>query len=158
MNRLSFAAISAILLASPSTLYAAEIQPEDTTQIPATIQLAQSPDFKQNRGNKMQKLIDRLDLTAEQTEEVRAIQERSLAVKEALYQQLPPLQEELRSLWASQADSQQIEQQKQQLQAIRQQISQNRWENLLEIRELLTPAQRSQMAELMAQHHRRGHR
>lgn len=159
MNKLSLIAISAILLALPLNSYAAEIRTQDNTQIPTTIQLAQNPgDFKRNRGNRMEKLIQELDLTAEQAQEVREIQERSQAENEALYQQIPTLKQELQSLWASEADSQQIQQQQQQLQAIRQQIGQNRWEDLLEIRELLTPEQRSQMAELMAQRHRRGHR
>ena len=62
----------------------------------------------------------------------------------------------MRSLLASNASEEQLRKQHQNIQGLRQQLGNNRFETMLQVREILTPEQRTQMAELMEQ--KRGRR
>ena len=64
--------------------------------------------------------------------------------------------QEMQSLLASNADPEQLRANHQAGQNLRQELDTNRFETLLEIREVLTLEQRTQMAQLMEQ--RRGRR
>jgi len=68
-----------------------------------------------------------------------------------LHQQLQTNRQELRSLFPSNSTPEQLQEQHQQLQALHQQLTDNRFNIMLQIREVLTPSQRTQLAELMAQ-------
>ena len=62
----------------------------------------------------------------------------------------------MRSLLANDASEEQLRQQHQNIQGLRQQLGNNRFETMLQVREILTPEQRTQMAELIEQ--KRGRR
>jgi Spy/CpxP family protein refolding chaperone len=63
----------------------------------------------------------------------------------------------MRSLLAENANPDELRQQHQQIQTLHQQLGNQRFETMLQVREILTPEQRSQMAELIQQHRgRRG--
>ena len=119
--------------------------------ITTTRQIAQMRHGKRGRGEGMNRLLQQLDLTSEQSEQIAAIKEQSQTDKEALYQQMQTEQEEMRSLLSSDATPEQLTQQHQQLQDLRQQAGDKRFATMLEIREILTPEQRSQMAESIAE-------
>lgn len=108
------------------------------------------------RGQHMDKLIQQLDLSPEQSEQVEAIREESKAAAEDLKEQMRSQHEEMKSLMASDASTEEIRIQYQEGQALRQEIGNNRFETMLEIREVLTPEQRAKIAELIEQ--RRGAR
>ena len=111
--------------------------------------------MKGMRGG-IDRLVQQLDLTSEQSEQIEAIEEQSETENQALFEQLQTNRQEMQSLLTSNADSEQLRANHQQGQNLRQELGDNRFETMLEIREVLTPEQRTQMAELMAQ--RRGRR
>lgn len=104
----------------------------------------------------MSKLTEQLDLSPEQSEQIAAIREQSQTDSQALVEQLQTNRQEMQSLLTSDADPEQLRANHQDGQNLRQQLSDIRLETMLEIREVLTPEQRTEMAELMAQ--RRGRR
>lgn len=102
------------------------------------------------------KLTEQLDLSPEQSEQIEAIREQSQTDSQALVDRLQTNRQEMQSLLTSDADPEQLRANHQDGQNLRQQLSDIRLETMLEIREVLTPEQRTEMAELMAQ--RRGRR
>ena len=161
MNWRTFSVVTAALLILPLGTYAAQINqeankiPESTTN---TIQLAQyqvKHGRKHLRGEGFKRLLGQLDLTPEQSQEIEAIQEKSRAEKETLRQQMQTKHQEMRSLFTSDSTPEQLREQHEQLQALHQELATNRFETMLQVREVLTPEQRTQMAELMAQRGRK---
>ena len=72
-----------------------------------------------------------------------------------LKEQMGAAREEMRSLMGGIGTPQQLRQQHQQIQGLRNQLGNQRFETILAIREVLTPQQRTKMAELIEE---RGHR
>ncbi len=103
---------------------------------------------KRNRGQKWEKMLQQLDLTPQQTEKIDAIKAESRQEYAALREEMRDSQEQMRSLLSSDASSNELRQQHQEMQRLRQKISDRRFETMLEIREVLTPEQRAQMAQL----------
>ncbi|MCC0178970.1 Spy/CpxP family protein refolding chaperone [Waterburya agarophytonicola K14] len=105
-----------------------------------------------DRGQVMNKLLQQLDLTEEQSQSIETIRSRSQTTAEDLHEQMKAEHQEIKSLLTSDADTEQIRQQFQETQALHQQLGNNRFETMLEIREVLTSEQRAKIAELMEQH------
>lgn len=101
------------------------------------------------------KLTEQLDLSPEQSEQIEAIREQSQTDSQALVEQLQTNRQQMQSFLTSDADPEQLRANHQDGQNLRQQLSDIRLETMLEIREVLTPEQRTQMAELMAQRRER---
>lgn len=101
--------------------------------------------------------LEQLDLSAEQSEQIQTIKEQARANSEGLHQQMEQEKEELRSLLASDATADQLRQQHQQVQTLKMQLGDRRFETMLAVREVLTPEQRTELAELAeARGERRG--
>ena len=100
----------------------------------------------------MDKLMEQLDLSPEQSQQVEAIQEESKTTAEEIEPQVRSQREEMKSLMASDASTEEIRSQYQEAQALRQKMGDNRFETMLRIREVLTSEQRAKIAELMEQH------
>ena len=111
--------------------------------------------MKGMRGG-IDRLVQQLDLTSEQSEQIEAIEEQSETENQALFEQFQTNRQETQSLLASDANPEQLRANHQAGQNLRQELDTNRFETLLEIREVLTPEQRTQMAQLIEQ--RRGGR
>ena len=145
-------AITAAMLILPLGTYAA--QPNSHNE-GSTMEWSQS---QNKHGNKMGrrggigKLMQQLDLTSEQSAQIEAIQEQSQNEKQALWQQMQTNRQAMQSLLSSNASTEELRATHQDTQNIQQELSNNRFETMLEIREVLTPEQRTQMAELMSQH------
>ena len=107
---------------------------------------------KGNRGSNIDRLMQNIDLSDEQSQQIKAIEEESKATADEIKQQMRLQHEQMKDLMASDASVEEIRSQYQEAQGLRQQMSDNRFETMLEIREVLTPEQRSQIAELMEQH------
>ncbi|WP_019503988.1 Spy/CpxP family protein refolding chaperone [Pleurocapsa sp. PCC 7319] len=158
MNWQTFSVLTATLVILPLGTYAAQPNPEvNSTQEFRTnsVQLAHNHGKhgrKWGRGAGMKKLFQQLDLTSEQSQQIEAIQEQFKTDNETLRQQMQTQHQEMRSLMASDATSEQLRAQHQQVQDLHQQLGNNRFETMLQVREVLTPEQRTQMAELMEQH------
>ncbi|MEM6612723.1 MAG: Spy/CpxP family protein refolding chaperone [Cyanobacteria bacterium P01_C01_bin.72] len=108
-----------------------------------------------DRGKKMNRLLQQLELTPEQSQQIESIQEESKSTAQELKDQLQTQDRGMRSLLSSDATDEQIRQEYQQAKAIRQQLSDNRFETMLQIREILTPEQRARAAELIESHRQR---
>jgi Spy/CpxP family protein refolding chaperone len=97
------------------------------------------------------KLMARLNLSSAQQQELQTIysqykdqiSQRKQAVRQANRQ--------LRDLMVSTASNDEIRAKYQEVQALRQQLEAARFESLLAMRDVLTPAQRSRFAQLMEQ-------
>lgn len=104
------------------------------------------------RGNKLDKLLQQVDLTPEQSQQVKAIKEESKTVAKELKQQMRSQHEEMKSLMVSDASTEEIRIQYQEGQSLRQEMGNNRFETMLRIRGVLTSEQRAEIAELIEQH------
>ncbi len=163
MNKYIFSALATTLLIIPFGVKAASLN-DKTSKIQSdrspVIQLAQHRflgDKRMGRGFRMQKFLDQLDLTSEQSEQIAAIQDKFLSDNESLYQEMKANHQQMRSLFSNDATPEQLRQQHQAIQNLRQQLGNNRFETMLQIREILTPEQRDRLAELIEQNpHRRG--
>lgn len=145
-------AITAAILILPFGTYAARANSEINRG--STMEWSQ---FQNKHGNKMgrrggiEKLLQQLDLTSEQSAQIEAIQERSKTDNQTLWQQMQTNRQEMQSLLTSNASADELRATHQNVQNIQQELGNNRFETMLEIREVLTPEQRTQMAELMSQ-------
>lgn len=160
MNKSIFSTVATALIFLPLGVNAAQtnlINDIQETQS-STIQLAQNQ-MKQNkrmdRGNRMEKLLQQLDLTSEQSQQIEAIQEQLSSENEALWQQMEDNRQQMETLLSNNASNEELRQRYQQLQSLRQQLSDNRFENMLQVRDVLTPEQREQMTQIMEQNRER---
>ena len=157
MNQKTFLAVTAALFILPLSTYAATLNQDNNTQESMTTmgKIAQNYDKKGKRGDRgerMGKLFEQLDLTPEQSQNIEAIQNQSKSDREALRSQMETQHQEMRSLLASDTSTEQLRQQHQQVEELHQQLGNNRFETMLRIREVLTTEQRAKIAELMEQH------
>lgn len=166
MNWRISAATAALVLLPLGTTYAA-IANQDSNPQESIIgnntrtEIAQRGEGgrKGRRGEGLNRILEQLNLTSEQSAQIEAIKENSKASKEALREQMQAEKQEMRSLLQSDASPAALTQQHQKLQALRQQKGDNRFQNMLQIREVLTSEQRAQMVELIGQRkERRGQR
>lgn len=155
----TFSTLAALSLILPLGTYAAPFNSENSQQ-PENVQIAQR---SSNRGRrhgegKLKKLTEKLDLTDDQSTQIEAIHEKYSQANQQSRQELQQAKEEMRSLLTSNANPNQLRQQHQAMQDLRQQLGNSRFESMLEVREILTAEQRQKMADMMAQHRgRRGH-
>lgn len=150
MNWRTFSAVTAAMLIVPWGTYAAKANLEINED--STIQLSQMKhDKRGGRGRGMERIMQQLNLTPEQSEQIKAIKEQSKTQTQALMQQMQTSREEMRSLLASDSSPEQLREQHQAVQNLHQELSTNRFETMLEMREVLTPEQRTQMVELIEQ-------
>ena len=111
----------------------------------AIVQNAPAPQMK---SSEMGWLRD-LDLSADQMQKIRSIRsqykDRLTSQRQAAHQS----QQELRSMMAGDATSDQIRTQYRQVQTLHQQMAETQFNSMLEMREVLTPPQRRKFAERM---------
>lgn len=105
------------------------------------------------RGDRtMEKLLQQLDLTPEQSQQIDTIRQQSKNASQDLREQMKAQHQEMKALLASDEDGEQIRAEFQETQNLRQQLGNNRLETMLQIREVLTLEQRAEVADLMEQH------
>ena len=125
------------------------------TQVNSPVMVAQRVsqlDNARSSGDRESRWIEELDLSPEQSEQIQAIREESRTAMQPLRDQLQQAREQLRSQMASNTSTDQLQRQHQQVQALHQELGDQRFETMLAIRQVLTPAQRTQLAELAEQH------
>jgi protein CpxP len=88
-----------------------------------------------------------LNLSAEQQQQIQEIRDRAYADSETQRQQLWDNRDQMRSLQWSDANADQLRQQRQNNQELSRALGDLRFETQLQIREVLTPEQRSQIAQ-----------
>ncbi|MGF1588312.1 MAG: Spy/CpxP family protein refolding chaperone [Pleurocapsa sp.] len=150
MNWRTFYAVTAAMLIVPWGTYVARANSEISEN--STMQVSQMKHGKSGgRGTGMERLMQQLNLTPEQSEQIKAIKEQSKAENQALMEQMQTSREEMRSLLAGDSSPEQLRDKHQAIQNLHQELGNNRFETILEIREVLTPEQRTQMADLIEQ-------
>lgn len=107
-------------------------------------------------GNRMGRMFEQLNLSAEQQQRIENIKEQRKASSEGMRQQMRAAMEQMRALQASNASPEQLRQQHQQIQQMRQQMGNQHFETMLEIRQVLTPEQQAQLAEMRPQRNWQG--
>ena len=155
MNRYMISAIAAAVLISPLAIdvLASKAETNRISQSPVA-QLAHGRGI--GRHGAMKQVLEQLNLTPEQSQKIDGIHEQFQSENKTLFQEMRTNHQEMRSLLASDASDEKLRQQHQKNQDLRQKLGSNRFETMLQVREILTPEQRTQMAELMEQ--KRGRR
>jgi Spy/CpxP family protein refolding chaperone len=98
--------------------------------------------------------IDQLNLRSDQARRIEAIQDRYRDRIEERRRTMQQALETLRNLMAGDTTTQTIRGQYRQVESLRQELAELQFERVLAIREVLTPQQRSQLVQIMEQHHR----
>lgn len=153
-----FLIIATASLISPIGAYAAQLNPKtNNSQVLKPVmkqQLAQyhlAQGKRHSRGDRMNEILQQLNLTAEQSQQIEAVNQEFRSSYEALKQEMQNNRQEKRASFAIDASTEELRQQHQSFQALQQQLGDNRFEMMLQVREVLTPEQRRQLAELMEQ-------
>lgn len=96
-------------------------------------------------GPRQGQCFDSLSLTPQQREQIQAIRDRAATSSESQWRELQASREQMRSLQQSNASPEQLRQQRQRIQELSRALSDQHFETMLEMREVLTPEQRSQL-------------
>lgn len=112
-----------------------------------------SPQRPENRprriNNSREGLIEQLKLTDDQKSKVAAIRQKYRVQIQKLQETIRKNEQELNSLLSNNASDRDIRAKHQQISLNRQEISNLQFESFLEIRQVLTPAQRTEFSQLM---------
>ncbi|USR90642.1 Spy/CpxP family protein refolding chaperone [Phormidium yuhuli AB48] len=100
--------------------------------------------------------MERLDLTSDQMNSIQAIRDRYQPQLETLRERMKQQRDTMHTVMGSNASSEDIRQQRQQMMQLRDEMSELRFNSMMEIREVLTEEQRAQVREWMEE--RRGQR
>ena len=113
--------------------------------------VAQNPGGSKHRSPSQLKLMEQLNLSQDQKQKLQAIHSQNKDEISQRKQAVRQATRELRDLMAGNASADEIRAKHQQVQDLRQQLEKVSFESMLAMREVLTPAQRSQFAQLMEQ-------
>ena len=128
---------SAVALAIPNPLF--------------TQSIAQNPVGQKQGVRGQPKLLDQLNLTNDQKQQLKAIHSQYKDKISQRQQTVRQANKELRDLMAGNASADQIRTKYKQVQGLRQELEDSRFESMLATREVMTPEQRTQFAQLMEQ-------
>lgn len=144
MNRrtLSLLAIAGLTMPVLGGLTAAQLQ----AQVGGGPGMGDGP-----RGDRAERLIETLDLSDDQVAEIRAIREGASEEMQALHDNLRAERETMHDLMAGTASEAELRAQHEDIQTLHRQVADQRFENMLAVRNVLTPEQRTELAERMAQ-------
>jgi len=112
-------------------------------------------EFQQRRREQFRQA---LNLTPEQTTQIDQIKEQGKQAKAGKREEFQAARAQMQTLMAGDTSEDELRTQHRVLQDLRQEMSEARFENKLKIRQVLTPEQRTKMAELKQQHKGRGGR
>ncbi|MFN7248997.1 MAG: Spy/CpxP family protein refolding chaperone [Microcystis sp.] len=110
-----------------------------------------SPQRPESRrmNNSREGLIEQLNLTDDQKSKVAAIRQKYRGQIQKLQETIRKNEQELNSLLSNNASDRDIRSKHLQISRNRQEMSNLQFENFLEIRQVLTPAQRTEFSQLM---------
>jgi Spy/CpxP family protein refolding chaperone len=100
-------------------------------------------------NNSRERLIEQLNLTDDQKSKIAAIRQKYQEKTKTLRETMRSNEQELNSLLSNNASDRDIRSKHQQVSRNRQEISNLQFESFLEIRQVLTPAQRTEFSQLM---------
>lgn len=117
---------------------------------PLTAEITQKSG-RNSMGERSDRLMQQLNLTPEQQQQLQAIRERDQGQMRQQRQALHQEKQQLMQLMAGNATEAEIRTQHNQVKALQQQLGDARFESMLAMRNVLTPEQRSRFAQLMQQ-------
>ncbi len=123
--------------------------------MPVTLSFTQ-PSLAQDLGDAPGKVLKELNLSNEQLQQIKTIRERNRTEIMSSRQKLRQLHQEMRDLMAGNTSSDQLRAKFNEMQSLRAQVAKLQFEQMLAMRDVLTPQQRTQLAEIMKQ--RKGRR
>lgn len=149
MKLSTISTLAALGLALPLSSYTlpTQAQTESSTTI-MTQRPSEADPGRQHREKGWERMIQQLDLTPEQQEQINQIRQQSRDESEPLKQEIRANHQQMQSLLASDASNDELRQQHQQMHSLYQQMGDRRFETMLQIREVLTPEQRARMPQL----------
>lgn len=114
--------------------------------------------FQGGRGNNNgpSRFMEALDLTPEQVEQMQDIRNRYQPQMKEKRDEMQTARESLHNLMMSDASSEEVQGQYEQVSRVREEMARLHFESMLEMREVLTPEQRQEFGDMMEQ--RRGSR
>ena len=115
---------------------------------PQTIAQNQRP---KRPGGKQGGMFDQLNLSADQKQKMQAISDRYKDQISQRMQAVRQARQELETMMAGTATASEMREKHRQIIALRQQLEEVQFESTLAMREVLTPEQRSQLAQMMQQ-------
>jgi Spy/CpxP family protein refolding chaperone len=114
------------------------------------LQLAQmKPQSNRGQGWNRESFMERLNLTDAQKKQIEILKKQHENEVKPIKDQLKTKEDELRTLMSNNASNDQLKSKHNEIQALRQQMGNLHFENMLEIRSVLTPEQRNQFAQMM---------
>ncbi|MEM9567180.1 MAG: Spy/CpxP family protein refolding chaperone [Cyanobacteria bacterium P01_E01_bin.34] len=117
---------------------------------PARAQNDVAPEFPPERQEQMRRdALRELDLSDEQLEQIQALREEARADRRERREELRQEQQALAELLGGTASEGEVRSQFEQVQELRQDLANDQFENILAMREILEPGQRSMLVESM---------
>jgi periplasmic protein CpxP/Spy len=150
---MSSLSILSLALAVTTSAQAEIVSPANATPKPP-LYIAQTepqpvPRSGERRARRADNLLEQLNLTDAQKRQIAAIRQKYQGQMKQLREGLRSDRQELESLMAGNATDGQIRAKHQEIERSRQKLSDLRFQSLLEMRQVLTPDQRSKFARLM---------
>jgi periplasmic protein CpxP/Spy len=102
-------------------------------------------------AGKENRMFDQLNLSAEQKQKMQGVRDRYKDQISQRMQAVRQARQELQTMMSGTANTSQIREKHRQIMGLRQQLEEIQFESMLAMREVLTPEQRSQLAQLMEQ-------
>lgn len=109
---------------------------------------------RSRRGNKdrgQRRIIEQLNLSDEQTQQLVSIRQKYQPQLRPLQEQIRTARQEMRQMMTGNGSQAQLRSKHQEINRLNQEIHTLRFESFLEMREVLTPEQRQEFAQLMEQ-------
>ena len=110
----------------------------------------------ERRGDKAEKLIEQLDLSEDQVQQLNTIRQKYASQLQPLRERIRTTAEELRTMMQGDASDTALRMKHKEVASLRQQMGDLRFESMIEMRKVLTPQQRQEFAQLMQQRRQRG--
>ncbi len=117
--------------------------------------IAQRFPRSRKRGFRRELVLEKLDLTQQQKQEIKTIREKYRGQISPKKEQLRTMRSELSNLMAGNESADNIRIKHQEMTFLRQEIANLHLESRLEIREILTPTQRSQLLAIQEEYRER---
>lgn len=111
--------------------------------------LAQGSPNQPGMNRRSDQLMNSLNPTPEQQQQLQAIRQEYQGEMQQQQQQMRQIQQELNDLMSGNASESQIRQKHDQLMNVKQQMGQLQFDMMLKMRAVLTPEQRAQLMDLM---------
>ncbi|MGK7872593.1 MAG: Spy/CpxP family protein refolding chaperone [Xenococcaceae cyanobacterium] len=149
--------LAAVIVLSLSSIAAlADPLPNSNTRLnnPLDQPLAQAPTGARRRGQGFDKerFMEQLNLTEDQRQKIQEIRQKYQGEIDQRRETLHAAHQELGDMMAGTDSADAIRTKHQEVIKLRQELGNLRFESMLEIREVLTPEQRNQFAQMMRQH------